>query len=512
MAIAQHANTAEPVRRATALFFSVTVFAVVLFKMQYGVIGDSDTFWHIKTGEWIVQNGQFPHADMFSHSFRGEPWIAKEWLSQLIFYGAYKAGGWKGVVLLTASAIFLTVWILSRFCLSQFRWSGAVAAMFVLVLFASTHFLARPLILAFPILLGWTIELANAADERRLPRWWMVPLIVLWANLHGGFTLGLLLAGIFSAETVLSADGLAQKFRSALKHGTFLAVLVLATLLNPYGHEALLITQKILDLSAPLRTIDEWQSPDFQRIKYHLSVVVGLLGLTLVSGFRLRRIRLAALLLLVYLMLNYTRSLTTFGLLLPIIIAAPVIDQFTFARAQARPDDWREDKFFAWFMQHAKKLNVATAVMLALTAMGVIAMKDFDLNHPRHPYGGVEFAKANNIQGNVLNDYSQGGYLIWKNIPPGIDGRAELYGNTYYERYTNSIFSPGQEDLLAFLQEQDISWTLLRPGSDAIAVLDLSPNWRCVYSDEGSIVHLRTDDPRNSDIIGSCDYRGMPKQ
>lgn len=503
MMMSQHSTAVEPARGAVALLFSTVVFCVVLFKMEFGVIGDSDTFWHIKTGEWIVHNMQLPHVDMFSHSFRGEPWIAKEWLSQLIFYGAYKAAGWKGVLLLTAAAIFATVWILSRFCLDRYRWSGAIAAMFVLVLFAAIHFLARPLILAFPILLIWTIELANAADERRLPRWWMVPLIVLWTNLHGGFTLALMLAGIFSAETVLAA-GARERLRVALQHGAFLVLLTLATLLNPYGYEALLITQKILQLSAPLKTINEWQSPDFHSRRYHLIVLIGLLAMTLYSGFRLQRFRLVALLLLAFLMFTYTRSMPTFALLLPIIIATPLTEQFAAARSQSAPQDWKNDPIFGWFLRHSAKLNGLTAVLAGLAALGLVTMNDFDLDQPRHPYGGVEFAKANNVQGKVLNDYIHGGYLILKGIAPGIDGRAELYGNTFYERYANAVFNPGLEDLFGFLDEQDISWTLLRAGSAAVPLLDLSPDWRCVYADGGMAIHLRVSDARNAAITGMC--------
>ncbi len=484
--------SAVQARRAIALVIGAIVLCGVLFKMGFGVIADADTFWHIKTGQWIIENRQWPHVDVFSHTFRGEPWIAKEWLSQVIMHAAYELAGWKGILLLTACSVALTAWILASFCLSRYRWSVAVAATFVMLQFASLHFLARPVVLAIPILLIWTIELAKAADERRLPRWWMFALLILWVNMHGGFTLGLVLAGIFAAETVWKAPS-GQHLRTAMRHAAFLIGLLLATLINPYGYEALLISKKILDLSTALRTIVEWQSPDFQVFSYHLYVLTALLALALLSGVRVRSVRLIAVLLLFFMMLTYTRALPNFGLLLPVILATPLVRQFPALKAQTTEADWSRDAVLRTLVAHRNKASIAAIVLLLGAGAGLALLEDFDLRAKRFPHAAVAFARQSGVSGPVYNDYSQGGYLIWQGIAPAIDGRAELYGDTFYRRYFRSVFDPRHDTFFAFLDEMKVTWTLLAPGSPAIQLLEMSPGWRCVFADESGIVHVRNE-------------------
>src|SRR6266699_389849 len=81
---------------------------VLLVRPSDSYLSDPDTYWHIAVGEKIWQSGSVPQFDELSHTFRGKPWIAKEWLSQLILFAAYTLGGWRSVILITASTIAVT--------------------------------------------------------------------------------------------------------------------------------------------------------------------------------------------------------------------------------------------------------------------------------------------------------------------------------------------------------------------------------------------------------------------
>jgi hypothetical protein len=93
----------------------------------------------------------------------------------------------------------------------------------------------------------------------------------------------------------------------------------------------------------------------------------------------------------------------------------------------------------------------------------------------------------------VLNDYNFGGYLIWRGIPPFIDGRVDMYGEAFVSAYLDavSLRRPGALDGL--LTRHRIGWTLLDPGSPAAALLDRMPGWRRLYTDAIAVVHIRED-------------------
>ena len=80
------------------------LFLFVLLPNSKGLLADPDSHWHITVGNWILAHGAVPTVDSFSFTFAGQPWIAKEWLSQLFLFGAYSLAGWRGVASLTACA------------------------------------------------------------------------------------------------------------------------------------------------------------------------------------------------------------------------------------------------------------------------------------------------------------------------------------------------------------------------------------------------------------------------
>jgi hypothetical protein len=98
--------------------------------------------------------------------------------------------------------------------------------------------------------------------------------------------------------------------------------------------------------------------------------------------------------------------------------------------------------------------------------------------------------------GHVLNDYTFGGYLIFAGIPTFIDGRGELYGGAFINRYNRALALVDLGDFLRLLDEYSIGATLLAPGTPAIAMLDRLPQWQRVYSDDVAVVHKRRDIPQ----------------
>src|SRR5262249_52114282 len=155
-------------------------------------------------------------------TFAGRPWVAHEWLSEVLMALAYRVGGWSGLMLLFALAIAKLVAILGT---ELRRWLGPASQLAALGLaFALLEplLLRRPHMLALPLLAVWIVGLLRAREAGRAPSLWLAPLMTLWANMHGSFVFGLALAGAFATEAVLAA-GKGNRIKAALPWAGFCA-------------------------------------------------------------------------------------------------------------------------------------------------------------------------------------------------------------------------------------------------------------------------------------------------
>src|SRR5205814_10450264 len=177
------------------------VYYSIIFSFPNYLLADQDTFWHIRFGQWVLAHAQFPTVDFFSYTAAGRPWIATEWLSEVVFAAAFKFGGWHAVVFLAAIACSAVIGILCFYLVRHLRFSVAIGWTALTALAISPHFFARPHVFSYVLLAIWLIHLLDAYDADNfnlslLPV--LAPLMILWANLHGSFTLGLALLYVFA--------------------------------------------------------------------------------------------------------------------------------------------------------------------------------------------------------------------------------------------------------------------------------------------------------------------------
>ena len=195
----------------------VAIFkAATLIYAAGGLLQDPDNWWHVRVGLDMLSSGTFPTVDTYSYTFAGSPWIAKEWLGQILFALAYSLNGWNGVTLLTLAMITLTVFLLAWYLSASFKPTVAFGLTFLLSLLIGPILTARPLVFTLPIIIIWTAELFRASREEQAPPLWLLPLICLWANLHATFTFGFIIAAFagldFLARTRLTKPGLLGKW------------------------------------------------------------------------------------------------------------------------------------------------------------------------------------------------------------------------------------------------------------------------------------------------------------
>ena len=185
----------------TDVMFLMQVVLLLTTREGVGILlGDGDTGWHIRTGDWILQNGRVPDRDIFSFSKAGEPWFAWEWLWDAAFAWLHRAGGLPLVALASLLVISVTFTLLFRFAGRKCGNVIIAAAMTLIAMMASIiHWLARPHLFTLLFVVIFSIVLDRVREGLTRLLWWLPPLTVLWTNLHGGFFLGVVLIFCYAA-------------------------------------------------------------------------------------------------------------------------------------------------------------------------------------------------------------------------------------------------------------------------------------------------------------------------
>ena len=462
-----------PARAALPWLAGAGVY-VLLLTLGPRLLNDPDTYSHIAVGRWIIAHGAVPASDPFSFSMHGAPWITFEWLSEVIYAAAYALSGWAGVVALAAAAIALAVGLLTRFLLRELAPTPALLMVIASVMLLAPHILARPHVLTLPVMVAWAAALVRCMDQRTPPPYWALPLLVLWANLHGSVVLALGLIAPAALEALLD-EKRSDWPRVLLRWLPFTALAVAASCLTPYGPGSLLMPLKTLGLGPALGWISEWRPQDFGHVgAFELLLLAGIFALS--RGVTLPVVRALVVLGLVHFALAQVRNADLLAMLAPLYLAAPLARQLG-ARTEEEPAGPAGGVSLA-----------ALAVMIAATALTLVR----DLRPPLHNTPEAAVANAGLAEaGPVLNDYAFGGYLIFAGIPTFIDGRGELYGGPFIVRYNRDVSLADLRDFLKLLDQYKLGATLLAPDTPAAALLDRLPGWQRVYSDDVAVVHKR---------------------
>jgi hypothetical protein len=452
---------------------ALVALAVVLFAPQ--VLNDGDTYWHLATGQWMLDHGRVPHEDVFSFPHAGQPWVTHEWLSELLMALAYRAGGWSGLLVLyaavAAAAAALFAGALGRFL----RGLTLIVTLVLAFACASGSLLIRPHLLVMPILVIWTTELLAAREAGRAPRLFMAALMLLWANLHGSYVFGFVLMAPLALEALVDARA-GDRARVVRDWGLVGLLCAGATLATPHGLTGVLHPFRILSMGT-LNAIQEWRPADFSKPAPFELALLATLFVCLSRGVRVQPLRLLLLLFLLHMTLQHERHLLMLGFVAPLVLAKPLAEALDQRPAEAT---------------RARAVWVAFAVA-ALALAGVrLTMPVVRHDGMTSPVTALAHVPTAVTQRPLLNSYGFGGYLIYKGIKPFIDGRADMYGDDHFKRHLR-IVDGDQASLDSALAQYHADWTLFTPEEPVVRLMDARPGWRRLYSDRYAVVHVRTD-------------------
>ena len=486
---------------------------------------DGDTAHHLAVGRQILATGTLTPVDIFSQPHFGQPWINWEWLSDVLFALANGALGLNGVALLAVTLIAGTIYALCRWCIA--RGLHPVPTLVLGLLATATseiHWLARPHLFSLALLLLVLYLLEEYRTGRSLARRLalILPIMLVWANLHAGFVMGLVLCGAYWLETLIELGWWRWKGRplanvrslpigAAAPHPpaimrdlrvytlTGLAATV-ATLLNPYGWGLHAHIIEVLRNPMITHITVEFQPLDF---RYPITwPFLVLLGLTLIVVARTWRwVPPSHALLLVagaILALQVARNVSQFSIIAPALLA-PLIQRWIAARASAQPNG-----FWARYGTPARQLGVpwlfsgTVAALLALAALGGSLGPWHILRatwtEPTLPIRAVAtLGRPDAPSGPLFNDMTWGGYLLYQLYPQQrvfIDSQVDSYGLSISQDYlTIATAAPSWDKLL---DQYQIAWVLQRPNSPLVAALRARPaQWQETYHDTTAVILQR---------------------
>lgn len=399
----------------------------VLWCFRLAGFADPDVWWHLRSGEWILQHHALLQTDPFSSVAAGRPWRAYSWLFDIEIQKLYEWLGLTGIVAYTMGMVLLFVVLLHRLIrhLQQDFMIGIVLT------FAACYCLMgldSPRSWWFSIVF-FVLELDILMLARRSSKTWQLawlPLIfAVWANVHIQFIDGLIVLFIALAESLLSRDR--TKLESRIRPLPCLAITalsMLATLVNPYGWEIYKVAFQLATESGLLNQIREFQPLAFRSLSDYVVLFLALFAVATLA--RAGRIAIFEITLLGFAVIMSFRSQRDAWIV--VVTACAILAAGIKSNSENR-----------FSLKPAAGLSVAGVAVLAAAllfrASHVDNARMQEILSEHMPVRAVEFVKAQGYSGPLFNDLGWGGYLMWDlRMPVTIDGRAPLYGDDHMNR------------------------------------------------------------------------------
>ncbi len=508
------------------LFNILTVGTALLY--------DGDTGWHLVTGENILKTFKIPFHDPYSHTLANTEWTAHEWLAEVIFATIHKWMGLSGVVVFSAILIALTFFFLYRFIV--YRKVNPMIAVFFTAIGAwasSLHWLARPHIFSFLLTLAFFIILELYQREQLNYLKYLPILMLIWVNLHGGYIFGLMLVLLYAAGNLILLLTIPERREEAKKSfkslGFIFGITLLATFFNPQGPAILYFPFHLVGRQFIMDNVAEWLSPNFHHHKVFEFVLLFSLAVLIFTKRKPDIFESLLALLLIHMSLFSARYIPLMMLIVTPIVAirfAEVIDdllgyltsfkliselQEIFKKISANITSL-EGRFNKHLWVYIG-IVVCLAIGLNGGRLGKQQLLDYQHDKTRFPVEALEFAVANQITGNMFNNDSWGGYIIYKSYPQFkvfMDGRSDMYGVPLLKEYVKIASAQvGYEEIL---DKYDVSWIMFNGNSPICQLLVAGGKWTLIYADTTANILVK-DIPQNYQLISQYkDSVFVPKE
>lgn len=482
-------------RMQDLVFIAVLVLGIILGPRFFG---DGDPGRHIVIGKIIVTEHTIPKNNIFSYTKPGQPLTTTEWLSETLYAVAYLFMGLNGVVLLAIILIGVTITLMFRETIRQSN-SYLVAGLLAFWAMPATlfHWMARPHLFSWLALACWAPVVDRMARGKKVSIWQLPFIMLVWANLHGGFIVGFLVWFAYLAGWIVEylfnkgSHPATKIFKQLLAAG---GLSFIASLINP---SMLALWKNVFDHvsdSTLMRLQIDWHSPDFHELNvWPFLLLIALMLFAL--AMRKRRPSSGQLFLLI--------GLTLFGLYsvrnIPffVIACSPIIGNLL---GSAFTDSGVFGKVSKTIQNMETRLRGITWSLLTVIVVAAALLSGHKLDTEKigntfdpnqFPVHAVDWLETNPQDGNMFNEFTWGGYLLYRLWPEQrvfIDGQTDFYGSELVHEYLTTLLV--QDGWQNTLQKYDISWAIIPSGTPMIRALQDTLGWKIIYQDHiATILH-----------------------
>ena len=486
---------------------------IFVLRSQQGIsflLGDSDTGWHLRTGEWILANGRVPTTDMFSYTKAGQPWFAWEWLWDLCFGWIHAQIGLAGVVLVSLLVISAALVLVLRTTLRRCENALLAFGLVWLGAYLSTiHWHARPHLVTLLFAAIFMCILDRVRDGKVALLWWLPPLTIVWVNMHGAFFVGIGFLGALAAGEMCGwlaeRDPMWARVRLSrvIPYVLTAAGCLICSLVNPYGYQLHAHIFRYLFQENHAQTVNEFQSLSFHHPTGSCFGIILALGAAAAFWHLTRKEFGLAILILGWwwLALYSGRNIPIF-----LIAAIPPIAQAlqemlsvlrnsdTSVRLKRAVASFLEVGSEVWTMERHWRVHLVSAVPVALIAAVSLAANPPAAFHAqflsdRFPVVAADRFLSHCTSSRIFAHDQWGGYLIYRFYPRlkvFVDGRSDFYGPKFGEDWLRIV--NGRYDWQQQLDKFSVD-TVLLPGDSALAsTMKETKRWRVVYDDGTAII------------------------
>ena len=468
-------------RPETAFF--LLIWLVMLFAFRERGFYDPGSLWHIKVGEIILDQGM-PHTDPFSYTFEGRGWVPQQWGAEVLMAITHRIGGLDALLMVFATGVAALYTLIFRRAM-QAGMGPILAGLVVSVcLFVGAfHYFVRPHMFTIAFL-AWTMISIIDYERGRCSAWrliGLIPLDILWTNLHGGvlggsMTLGLAVAGwgvlflksrLWKSQVPVQSDTVSTRsnapespirnWRTAFLLCGITIACLLTPFINPHGMEMIRIWQRIVESKVLPQVVHEHMPLDPTEPLGLAIIGLGAFYLLLLLGTLPRLPNVSWLIPLVWFALSFKGIRQ--GPLFAITAVVAITDLWPHTiwhrllvkygdGSLARSPDYSPRPFLAPFLMPALAVLAAFALELTHTPAPFVGYgwvrldPDFvpvDLNGPIE-----EYAAHVSPGTHIFNDANLGGYLIYyaPSLKVFMDDRCELYGDDWIKTYSDTLGLP----------------------------------------------------------------------
>jgi tetratricopeptide (TPR) repeat protein len=518
--------------------FFVLIY-LVAFALCVKNFREPDLWWQIRTGEWIMDHHKVPTQDVFSYTMKGENWINIKWGFEVIAAVVSSLSGPESVYVLQGIINCFIVFFLFKISKIFFRqkypeetfrknpyWLLS-SSLCISIIFIATEYrmIGRPEMISHLFTLIFLFILQKNKNQPGRQLYLLIPLQLIWANMHEAFGVGLVLLFIYTASAwakyFLSHEGRKDSTQLSLVTGlSILSVLInprgLALLTRPFNIMSQVYANKYTTELSDISSDDWWKKEAF------LALIISLLSIIILlirqknkagkeSNIKNLLLRISDPYLLTIVAFVYLGITAYRNLIFLSLVSFPVFHLGVFELLNSKKPATKNKSIWA---------NTLALLLPVIFYVSIVTDKyyewtksrdrfGFEINSTNNPVGAAEYIQQHNLAGKkCFSDYLTSSYLLWK-LQPSFETYIDLrdldvFPAQFFNDFLRDVFSPLDFHRLDSIQKFDYA-VVYRPQFDALhAYLYNDSIYALKYVDAVAAVYEKTDNFTRDDIFSDC--------